>query len=177
MPTRKLLSPFALVGLLPWLTLALGGCNWSPTRPFSQPQSKVTGVELVETGPNGASVNVIVEFTNPTDEQLPLRQARVAVHSDKSGDAVAGLIESFDRIESRPHATVPPNAGTRVVLPTILLAKEGATVSIGDPVRVSGRIIYEPEGSVRGMLTDSGVPLPSVTFSGRTTLQASVPSE
>lgn len=135
-------------------------------------------MEMVDTGPAGAAVEVIVEMTNPTDRQLPVRVGSLSVRGADERGGLLGVGDEGTKLAVRPFVTIPPNAAARMSLPGLLLLHDKTEpYKKGDAVAVRGTLVYQPTGPVRGVLTDSGVPLPRVDFSGKAKLTARVEQE
>jgi len=123
------------------------------------PTAKVLSVSLADQTDQGARLIVLVELNNPNPHTpLPLRFAQYQV---SAGGASAGST-------SRPARTLPAG-GSQTVSLAVSLAGTGALS--GAAVQAGGHITYEPPGEVRKLLTESSVPLPTVSFSYSGTIQ------
>jgi uncharacterized lipoprotein len=131
----------------------LAGCSSLQT-----PTGVVTAVRPTAATAEGARVEVTVELINPNDIPLPLLRTDYTVTLEGVGTFT--FHDPTDR-------TLPAGGTQAVVLPAAF-AKDGGQVG-GVPYRVTGNITYEPPGEVRKVLTESGIPLPTVSFaaSGR----------
>jgi LEA14-like dessication related protein len=151
----------ALGPLLFCVTVA-GGCalyDKATEEPIATPTAKVLSVTLADQTDQGARLIVLVELSNPNSHiALPLRFAQYQV---SAGGASASS-------SSKPSRTLP-GGGTQTVELPISLAGSGA--HSGAAVQAGGHITYEPPGEVRKLLTESSVPLPTVSFSYSGTIQ------
>ncbi|MEM6855929.1 MAG: hypothetical protein AAF593_16105 [Planctomycetota bacterium] len=137
------------------LSLGLTGCISG--RP---PAVEVAGAEVVEATEEAARVELSLMLRNPNAVALPLPEASYSV-------AVSG-VGSYASVEL-PARVLPPNGEQSVRLPAVI-ALETVDDLRGRAWRASGNVTYRPENAVRRFLTESGVPLPVVLFSGEGTL-------
>jgi LEA14-like dessication related protein len=141
---------------------AMTGCalyEKATEEPILTPSAKVLSVTLADQTDQGARLIVLVELTNPNAHiALPLRFAQYQV---SAGGASAGST-------SKPARTLPAGGTQTVELPVSIA---GVTALSGAAVQAGGSITYEPPGEVRMLLTESSVPLPTVTFSYSGTIQ------
>ncbi len=135
------------ISLLLLITLAAGGCA------VQRPSARVTGVEIAEATEEGSRLLVTVVLDNPRDEPLPIRRSRYELSVDG---------ETFE-FTDLAAATMPAQGSQTLRLPAAVRVPAAAVGS--RPYEVRGSVVYEPPGEIRDLLTDSGVPLPSVTFS------------
>ena len=147
---------FAIVCRLTALGLfaaLLGGCSSDRSALavwVGSPKTEVEALELLAASPAATTGRLIVKLTNPNDVPLPLPLARYSV-------TLGGVTYATDTV---PNATVPANGEQRIILPVVFEGPAGSAYS------ASGSITYVPPGEIRNLLTDLGIPLPSVTFKG-----------
>ena len=145
----------------PLLLLAAGGCQGvTDLRDIEPPSARVSRVELVETTDEGAVVRVLVDLENPNRLALPLVASRYTL--------TVGERYTYS-VTERPNRTLPSLSTQTLDLPAAF-ATGGADLA-GAPYRVSGTIEYQAPGPLRRIMTDSGIPLPSVPYSATGTLQ------
>ncbi len=126
------------------------GCGWT-----KQPVAKVRGVRIAESGADGVRAELLLELTNLNpNEPLPMTIARYRVELDGVGRYQSNI---------QPLATIPARGRQQIVLPAGIAASNAAADRT--PYRVTGTIEYQPSGNIRELLTDIGVPLPTVSFS------------
>jgi len=130
--------------------LALTGCISA-----LPPSAEVTGVRVTEQSPEGARVEIAVLLTNPNRFAIPLPEASYTFS--------VGSVGSFSSVDL-PARVLGPNGVQSLRLPAAI-PTEGQDVS-GQPWRISGSVTYQPENHLRAFLTESGIPLPLVLFSG-----------
>lgn len=135
------------------MVLPLAGCIG-----IRQPVAEVQSVRVDEAAAGGARLLVQVKLSNPNDENLPM--PRVSYEVDVVG---AGQF-AFTQI---PYAALPRQGEQTLVLPA---AMRGAAFS-GKQYRVSGTVVFEPEGNLRRFFYDSGVPRPRTSFSAEGVLE------
>ena len=115
------------------------------------PTATVEAVELLAASPEATTTaNVIVRLSNPNDTPLPLPMARYTV-------TMGGATYSTDTV---PNATIPAKGEQRIALPVTIAGPQNHDYS------TSGWISYLPPGEIRNLMTDIGIPLPGVPFSG-----------
>jgi hypothetical protein len=148
-------TQLALACLLP----LLGGCALTDVDQMfvAQPRAQVKMVRLIEQTNEGARVEVVVALKNTNDVPLPL------VASDCSM-SVAG--RSPYRSATDPNAVLPAGSTQEIVIPLAFATPEPESAVTDAAYSVSGSVTYEPPGQTRKLLTDSGIPLPQVLFSG-----------
>jgi hypothetical protein len=144
-----ILAPLTLAAFLTGCALRLP--RWHHV---TKPSAQVTSVRLDDQSEQGARVIITVALSNPNDLSLPLIRSAYTV---KLGDLPAATFHE-DPLKALPR-TGPQTVELAAAVPT-----NGASVA-GMDYRVSGSITYEPPGEVRQVLTESGVPLPTVGFS------------
>jgi len=116
---------------------------------IDSPTAEVEALELTAVSPVATTGNLIVKLTNPNDIPLPLPMASYTVT----------LGETTYRTDTVPNAALPALGEQRVVLPVVF---DGAPT---DAYSASGSITYIPPGEIRVLMTDLGIPLPTVNFS------------
>ena len=125
---------------------------------IDRPGVEVTAVRLDQVSEGGGRVLVDLLVTNPNDEELPM--PTVSYRVDVVG---AGSFEFTDR----PIAALPKDGQT-----TLTLASGIKGVGLrGKTVRVDGALVFEPQGEIRRVLFDNGVPLPRTRFSSEGVLE------
>ncbi|MEM6394140.1 MAG: hypothetical protein AAF797_15340 [Planctomycetota bacterium] len=125
-----------------------------------RPSAEVVGAYVTATGPNAASLDIILALENPQGVELPVRFGDLRLRTD------AGRTPT---IETRPFVTMPPAGVATVTLQGV--AKHNGQGLVGQPVTVSGSLTYEPPGELRQMLTDTNFPLPAIGFSKTVTAE------
>lgn len=125
-----------------------GGCA------VQRPTAEVTGVRVGDATDEGSRVVVTVALHNRSDTPLPIRETRYTLQVDG---------EEFAFTDVAP-ATIPASGTQTLRLPAAV--RIPASAIDGRTYEVSGQATYVPPGEIRDLLTDSGVPLPSVSFSG-----------
>ncbi len=136
--------------LLTIATLALTGCAFSDIK---APQARVESVRLTEQSDKGARVEVALIMTNPNDKALALKRTDYSVRLSQGG---------VFRFKDESNRTLPANGEQTILLPAAF-ATDGNINAAQYEVR--GDVSYEPPGQLRRSLTESGIPLPSVSFS------------
>jgi hypothetical protein len=142
-----------------WMGLAAVlacGCTADPEPFFSlnDPTIQVQGLSIVDRSAQGASVEATVQLHNSNDVPLPLVRRSYTI-----------TIEGFEpfSISDEVHRTLPARGYQLVKLPAAF-ALDGGDLA-GRAWRLEGSITYRPPGQIREVLTESYVPLPSVSFS------------
>ena len=129
-------------------------------RRITAPTVKVTAARMAEASDEGIRMEIMLMLSNPNDEPLPLTRVHYTVRLDGSG--------RYDG-DTRPNTTLPAGRQQELVLPAAVAtasAAAGGTVSY----TIEGAIEYLPPGEVRELITEMGVPLPKVDFSGHGTI-------
>ncbi len=119
------------------------------------PSVEVVGAEVTQQSPEGARVEVALVLSNPNNVAITLPQASYTVAVEDTG--------SYASVEL-PARVLGPKGVQSIRLPAAVVT-EGQDVS-GRAWRIDGSVTYEPENYLRSFLTESGVPLPLVLFSG-----------
>ncbi len=119
------------------------------------PTAHVEKIELLDSSDQALRLGVTLRLTNPNDVPLPMTIARYSV--DVPG---AGSYQG----DQRPQATIRAE-GEQVFVLTAAVPAGTANPAL-DTAVASGSVEYEPPGEFRMLLTESGVPLPSVAFRG-----------
>ncbi|MHB1157873.1 MAG: hypothetical protein ACYC26_13680 [Phycisphaerales bacterium] len=119
------------------------------------PTVTLDGVEIVDRTPEGARALIHLTLTNDGDVPLPLTDANYSL-------TLANATYSGG---TNPNATLPAKGSQSITLPAAV-AGSPADVPNGCSYTLSGSLHYEPPGQIRQVLTDIGVPLPSVGFNG-----------
>ena len=127
---------------------------------LKRPSAKVTHVTIVEQTDQGAQVEVTVELRNPNSVPLPLVASQYTVTVDQ--------IAPFS-LHDEVHMTLPAGGRQTVTIHAAFAA--GGDNLRGRACTVTGTITYRPPGQLRKVLTESYVPLPSVTFRGQGVLE------
>jgi len=127
------------------------------------PTASAATVSIVEQTGEGARLLVSLELTNPNAIALPLHKAvyTVTVAGVAAGAGGAGGAVTMEDVTS---LTLPAN-GTQQLKYPLASVTDGQGLA-GAWYTVSGTVEYEPPGEVRKLLTESGVSLPKVRFSG-----------
>lgn len=142
---------------------AFSGCN--PVSAVREafvfpPSAEVVDVTVTGQSDEAVQLALLLEMRNPNDIDLPLRRSRASV-------SLGGL--PTVSVNDRPPVTIPAKGENRFTLVTAIPTPAGFAVQ-GQSARVSGRLTFEPPGEIRGVLTETGVPLPTVGFSETLTL-------
>lgn len=145
---------FCSLGLmLMSMLLPLGGCA-SVWQSVEEPGIAVEKVQLTQRTQEGVRVEVTVRLSNPNEIALPLVYASYGVELDGLGRFELG---------DQTNRTLPAKGSQVVVLPAAFALPEGSSDTQG--YSVWGSVEYVPPGQLRRVLTESGVPLPSASFS------------
>lgn len=131
----------------------VGGCSTNRSvigAWIAPPTAEVETLELTAVSPAATTGNLIVKLTNPNDTPLPLPLARYTVT----------LGETTYRTDTVPNAALPALGEQRVVVPVVFDGPAGKAYT------ASGAITYVPPGEIRVLMTDLGIPLPTVSFRG-----------
>ena len=153
-------TPLVVAGLLP----VLGGCALTDVDQMfvAQPRAQVKAVRLIEQTNEGARVEVVVTLKNANDVPLPLVASACSM-------SVAG--RSPYRSATDPNAVLPAASTQEIVIPLAFATPEPESAVTDAAYSISGSVTYEPPGQMRKLLTESGVPLPQVLFSGTGRIQ------
>jgi len=119
------------------------------------PVVTLDGVEIVDRTSEGARALIHLTVANDGDVPLPLTDAGYTL-------TLANATYSGG---TNPNATLPAKGSQAITLPAAVTGSP-AEVPNGCSYTLSGSIHYEPPGQIRQVLTDMGVPLPSVSFNG-----------
>ena len=153
-----------------WLLLALlafptAGCRMADkfkVESVPKPKAEVTAVRLTEHTGEGMRIEITVELTSKCEVPLPL------VAADYTLSLGGKRPVAFS---NTPNRTLPAGGTQTVTLPAVVaVAQAGSGDSVegigaaGAPVTIAGSITYEPPGEIRLLMTESKVPLPSVSF-------------
>ena len=151
--------------LLALLAFVTAGCRMADkfkVESVPKPKAQVAAVRLTEHTGEGMRIEITVELTNKCDVALPL------VASDYTVGLGGRRSVAFT---NAPNRTLPAGGTQTVTLPAVVaIAQAGTGDSVdglgaaGAPVTIAGSITYEPPGEIRLLLTESKVPLPSVSF-------------
>lgn len=130
------------------------------------PTASAATVSIVEQTGEGARLLVSLELTNPNAIALPLHKAvyTVTVAGVAAGAGGAGGAGGAVTMEDVTSLTLPAN-GTQKLKYPLAIVTDGQGLA-GASYTVSGTVEYEPPGEVRKLLTESGVSLPKIRFSG-----------
>jgi hypothetical protein len=126
-----------------------------------RPEATVGQAVVTQRSDRGVRIEVPVSLTNRSDVPLPVAETRYTVTIDAPG------ARPF-RFTARGVATMPVEGEQTVLLPAAFAVDEVDVVGV--PYRVTGSIVYESPGEIRRVFTDTGWPLPSVSFSSSGTL-------
>lgn len=157
--TRKFdISAWCVTLVTVMCCLSLSGCLGVGAQ---RPADEVVSTRVTQQTEHGARVLVQVAIDNPNDFVLPLREAHYTVR-------VAGL-EPFVFTDVVPDRALPPNSRQILELPAAF-ATDGQPIQ-GKTYNITGRVTYEPPGELRAIMSESGLPLPSIHFSGEGVLE------
>ena len=123
------------------------GCRAQP------PEVAVTGVRVDEATEQGSRVVFSLALRNPGADPLPIRRTHYTLEVD-------GRPFTFTDLAV---ATMPAEGVQTLSFPAAFSVPRERIA--GASYRLSGAVVYEPPGELRDLLTDSRVPLPSVSFS------------
>ena len=129
-------------------------------RRITVPTVKVTAARMAEASDDGIRMEIMLMLSNPNDEPLPLTRVRYTVRLGGAGQYEG---------DTRPNTTLPAGREQELILPAAV-ATSGAAGGGAVSYTVEGAIEYLPPGEVRELITEMGVPLPKVDFSGRGTI-------
>ena len=124
------------------------------------PTLEVVGAEITQQSPQGARVEVALVMSNPNDVALQLPEASYTVAVGDTG--------SYAYIDI-PGRVLGPKGVQAMRLPAAF-ETDGQDVS-GQDWRINGSVTYAAENYLRAFLTETGVPLPLVLFSGNGVLE------
>lgn len=124
------------------------------------PSLEVVGAQVTDQSPQGARVEVAVVLSNPNNVAIQLPQTSYTVAVEDAG--------SYAYIEI-PARVLGPKGKQAISLPAAF-ETDGQDVS-GRSWKISGSVTYAPENYLRAFLTETGVPLPLVLFSGNGVLE------
>lgn len=118
------------------------------------PQAQIIGARQVAQTSEGARVIATVDITNPNDIALPI--ARVDYTLTIEGKETFSFSETGNQ-------TLTKKQVRRLELPAAFASDASL---VGASYTLEGSASFEPPGELRRFLTDSGIPLPKVTFAG-----------
>ena len=121
----------------------------------SAPETRVTGAHIEETTDEGTRVDVRVRLENPNDSPLDLKESRYRLEVEGVGRFASTMLPKRTIAGSGEQSLV---FGASFAEPAEKLANAAYTFR--------ARIPYEPPAKLRGVLTESGLPLPEVTARG-----------
>lgn len=151
------------------LVFGLVGC--SGLRGIERPTVEVVDAQVVEQSALGSRVLVRLRVTNPNDEELPMPRVTCDL------DIVGGGRFTFTDI---PYATLPArdNEGTLAPGEQVLIVPAGLLGSAvaGKRFTVRGTVVFQPEGQIRKVMSDTGIPLPRASFTGEGTVIDATPT-
>ncbi|MEM9418558.1 MAG: hypothetical protein AAGA25_05805 [Planctomycetota bacterium] len=124
------------------------------------PSLEVVGAEITQSSPEGTRVEVAVVMSNPNDVPIQLPEASYSVSVADAG--------SYAYIEL-PAQVLGPKGVQAMRFPAAI-ETDGQSLS-GRAWEISGSVTYSPENYLRTFLTETGVPLPLVLFSGKGVLE------
>ncbi|MEM6855428.1 MAG: hypothetical protein AAF593_13565 [Planctomycetota bacterium] len=140
---------FILLGVL-----ALPGCISAVP-----PSVEVVGAEWTDQSPQGARVEVALVLSNSNNVAIQLPETSYTLAVGDTG--------SYAYIDI-PGRVLGPKGVQALRLPAAF-ETDGRSIS-GEDWRINGTLTYAPENYLRNFLTETGVPLPLVLFSGNGTL-------
>lgn len=127
-----------------------GGCEGIRLLPkvYAAPEAVVRQVQLTERSAEGTAVRIVLDVTNPNDEQLPMKIARYRL--TLGGQTYVG---------NTPANAISPAEGTvTFTLPAAV------PTTAGTDYKLTGQIEFQPPGQLRDLITDFGVPLPTIAL-------------
>lgn len=150
------LSLFILIGVV-----GLAGCRVRDVD--AQPSAYVMGVEVIEKTREGARLEVVVVLQNPNFVALPLTLSSYTITVEG-----VGTYHFSDHLRQTLPAGVKEGGsavGRQTLRLPVALGSQGNSPA-GLSYRVQGSVQYQPPGSIRKLLTEANVPLPSIPFEG-----------
>ena len=143
------MSPRALlIAALPFALL--GACTGSPPT-FTVAEAYVAGKTDA-----GTLVNIAIDAKNTSGDPIPLWQLNYTV--DMPGHSAKGTVSRF------AEATVAAGSTVRFEIPVTTNAAGNV------PLNLHATVAYVPGGRFRELLTEVGIPLPTTSFNGGTTV-------
>ena len=139
-----------------FVSFGAAGCSIGKVKP---PKVRVTNVRLAEQSDEGSVVLATLELENPNKVPLPLPRNKYKV-------TVAGKTFEFN---DKPQRTLPASGVQTIEMPASFTTA-GRDLA-GASYEVSGAVRYNPPGQFRRLLTESGIPLPDVSYSQRGRLE------
>jgi hypothetical protein len=146
-------KPLPWILMAAWLVMSLGGCGTS--RQIVAPTAQMTGMHLAQQTEHGLRLEIELLLENPNDVALPVPAAYYQVTIAEVGTF------SF---QDEPHRTIAARGRQTVRLPAAMPIRD-QDVS-GKRCEVRGRVVYDPPGEFRRVLTEARFPLPAVSFTG-----------
>ncbi|MEM1107220.1 MAG: hypothetical protein AAGH99_00840 [Planctomycetota bacterium] len=135
--------------------LGLSGCITA-----LPPKVEVVSAEVTEVSEQGVRLEVALALSNPNEIAVPLPEASYTVSVQGTNDyAYVDL----------PARVLGPKGQQTIRLPAAFETNgEDVKGRIWD---ITGSVTYDPKNFLRSFLTQSGVPLPLVLFSGKGVLE------
>lgn len=140
---------------------ALAGCQ-----SYSSPAITVLSSEPTERTSDGVAMRFTLEATNTNEVALPLRDVEYSV--ELNGQHVFTGTRSAE-------ATLRRLGTQQFFLPAVILTSQQPTPPGPAHYRISGTLTYVTPGQIAEILFDSGVRVPSVSFSGEGELNLAAP--
>ena len=158
---QRLPIPVFAAALVLAFATALAGCGTTASPIDAEPRARVVAVRETAATPQGFRVLATVEATNPGPVELPVRSADIRLTIEGVG--------TFTTLAEPAVALPPEGRVTFDVAAAYPRTGKASRVPTATGRAWDGRIALtvEPPGEIRAILTESGVPLPTVTASGR----------
>ena len=134
----------------------VGGCRRDYFYRAETPEAELEPVAQLERSDEGSRVVARLRLTNPNDRELRLLRLSYAMTIPNVG--------TFE-IEQNPPVHLPAWGEQTIDLPAAFADPGGEAAERS--WRVSGRITYEYDGEFRRLMTEAGLPVASMRFSGR----------
>ena len=141
------------------LSLTVIGCSSQQVRIIDDPVAKVSSVTQTAHNPKASRVVVLVEINNTNDVPLPVDEAHYEI--DIKG------VGKFDLTQAGNH-TLSKMGTQHIELPASFKTDHDLA---GAEYKISGWVSYQTPGEIRRFFTESGYPLPRVSFSGSGQIQ------
>ncbi len=133
-----------------------GGCRRDYFYRAERPEAEVEPVARLERSDDGSRVVARLRLTNPNDRELRLLRLSYAMTIPNVG--------TFE-LEQNPPVHLPAWGEQTIDLPAAFADPDGQAAERS--WQVSGRITYEYEGEFRRLMTEAGLPVASMRFSGQ----------
>ncbi|MFG0329110.1 MAG: LEA type 2 family protein [Phycisphaerales bacterium] len=153
MKIARLLPRFVLSGVVAgFVWSASTGCST-----INRPRAAVAAPVVVDQSSEATKLEFRVELSNPNDEATPVRRFEYRVSIDGR--------EVFESKRSTA-VTMPPRGSQTIVLPAIVPhSSVGGALNGERAYSIRGKLVYIAPGALAEALFDTGVRVPSASFS------------